>query len=186
MNYPPTRAESVVDTLHGVQVKDPFRWLEDERAPEVQAWMKAQDAHTREWLGAQPGRDALRRRFTELFYVESQSAPAVRGNRYFYVRTHTDREKAVLYWREGETGEERVLLDPNTWSAEGTVSLGLWSPSWDGRKLAFTQKPNAADEAILHVLDVVKGNRTAAAKALRIGRNTLGRKLKEYGLADEG
>jgi prolyl oligopeptidase len=157
MNYPPTRAESVVDTLHGVEVADPFRWLEDERSPEVQAWMKAQDTFTREWLGALPGRDALRRRFTELFYVESQSAPAVRGQRYFYVRTHQDREKAVLYWREGEAGEERVLLDPNTWSAEGTVSLGLWSPSWDGRKLAFTQKPNAADEAILHVLDVDSG-----------------------------
>ncbi|WNG29019.1 S9 family peptidase [Cystobacter fuscus] len=157
MNYPPTRTEAVVDTLHGVPVPDPYRWLEDERSPEVQAWMRAQDAFTREHLARAPGRDALRRRFTELFYVESVSAPAVRGERYFYVRTHKDKEKAVLYWREGEQGEERVLLDPNTWSADGTVSLGLWSPSWDGRKLAFTRKPNAADEAILHVLDVDSG-----------------------------
>jgi len=157
MNYPPTKAEAVVDTLHGVAVADPYRWLEDERSPEVQAWMKAQDAFTRRYLERLPGREALRRRFTELFYVESQSAPAVRGERYFYVRTHKDKEKAVLYWREGEAGEERVLLDPNTWSADGTVSLGLWSPSWDGRKLAFTRKPNAADEAILHVLDVDTG-----------------------------
>ncbi|EPX59043.1 Prolyl endopeptidase [Cystobacter fuscus DSM 2262] len=157
MNYPPTRTEAVVDTLHGVPVPDPYRWLEDERSPEVQAWMRAQDAFTREHLARAPGRDALRRRFTELFYVESVSAPAVRGERYFYVRTHKDKEKAVLYWREGEKGEERVLLDPNTWSADGTVSLGLWSPSWDGRKLAFTRKPNAADEAILHVLDVDSG-----------------------------
>ncbi|ATB41824.1 prolyl endopeptidase [Cystobacter fuscus] len=157
MNYPPTRTEAVVDTLHGVPVPDPYRWLEDERSPEVQAWMRAQDAFTREHLARVPGRDALRRRFTELFYVESLSAPAVRGERYFYVRTHKDKEKAVLYWREGEKGEERVLLDPNTWSTDGTVSLGLWSPSWDGRKLAFTRKPNAADEAILHVLDVDSG-----------------------------
>ncbi|WNG19517.1 prolyl oligopeptidase family protein [Cystobacter fuscus] len=157
MNYPPTRTEAVVDTLHGVPVPDPYRWLEDERSPEVQAWMRAQDAFTREHLARVPGRDALRRRFTELFYVESVSAPAVRGERYFYVRTHKDKEKAVLYWREGDKGEERVLLDPNTWSADGTVSLGLWSPSWDGRKLAFTRKPNAADEAILHVLDVDSG-----------------------------
>ncbi|ATB31871.1 prolyl oligopeptidase family serine peptidase [Melittangium boletus] len=157
MNYPPTRSEAVVDTLHGVEVADPYRWLEDERSPEVQAWMKAQDAFTREHLERLPGREALRRRFTELFYVESQSAPAVRGERYFYVRTHKDKEKAVLYWREGEAGEERVLLDPNTWSADGTVSLGVWSPSWDGRKLAFSRRPNAADEAILHVLDVDTG-----------------------------
>ncbi|MFL5346471.1 MAG: prolyl oligopeptidase family serine peptidase [Hyalangium sp.] len=157
MNYPPTRTEAVVDTLHGVRVPDPYRWLEDERSPEVQAWMKAQDAFTREQLARYPSRESLRQRFTELFYVESVSAPAVRGNRYFYVRTHKDKEKAVLYWREGEKGEERVLLDPNTWSPDGTVSLGLWSPSWDGRKLAFTRKPNAADEAILHVLDVDTG-----------------------------
>ena len=133
MNYPPTRTEAVVDTLHGVRVADPFRWLEDERSAEVQAWMKAQDAFTRDWLGALPGREALRQRFRELFYVESRSAPAVRGERYFYLRTHKDREKAVLYWREGEHGEERVLLDPNTWSTDGTVSLGVWAPSWDGR-----------------------------------------------------
>ncbi|OJH40823.1 prolyl oligopeptidase family serine peptidase [Cystobacter ferrugineus] len=157
MNYPPTRTEAVVDTLHGVPVPDPYRWLEDERSPEVQAWMRAQDTFAREHLARVPGRDALHRRFTELFYMESLSAPAVRGERYFYVRTHKDKEKAILYWREGEKGQERVLLDPNTWSADGTVSLGLWSPSWDGRKLAFTRKPNAADEAILHVLDVDSG-----------------------------
>jgi prolyl oligopeptidase len=157
MRYPVTRAEAVVDTLHGVEVADPYRWLEDERSPEVQAWMKAQDAFTREYLSGSTVREALKRRFAELFYVESRSAPAVRGERYFYVRTHKDREKAVLYWRQGEKGEERVLLDPNTWSPDGTVSLGLWTPSWDGRKLAFTRKPNAADEAILHVLDVDTG-----------------------------
>jgi prolyl oligopeptidase len=156
MNPPSTRAEAVVDTLHGVAVEDPYRWLEDEKSPEVQAWMKAQDAFTRRYLEALPGRDALRQRFAELYYVESVSAPLVRGGRSFYVRTHQDKEKAVLYWREGE-GEERVLLDPNTWSADGTVSLGVWVPSWDGRKLAFARRPNAADEAILHVLDVDTG-----------------------------
>jgi prolyl oligopeptidase len=155
--YPPTRAEPVVDTLHGVPVADPYRWLEDETSPEVQAWMKAQDALTRELLARLPARDALARRFTELFYVDSVSEPVRRGNRFFYARTHKDKEKSVVYWREGERGEERVLLDPNTWSADGTVSLGLYAPSWDGRKVAFTRRPNAADEAILHVLDVESG-----------------------------
>ncbi len=157
MVYPATRAEQVVDTLHGVQVADPYRWLEDEKAPEVQAWMKAQDALAREQLGKMPGRDALARRFTELFYVDSISPPARRNGRYFYIRTHKDKEKAVLYWREGEHGPEKVLLDPNTWSKDGTVSMGTWAPSWDGKKLVFAQKPNAADEAVLHVMDVDSG-----------------------------
>ena len=125
MTYPATRAEAVVDTLHGVEVADPYRWLEDEKSPEVQAWMKAQDAFTRERLARYPGREALRQRFTELFYVESLSAPAVRGERYFYIRTHEDKEKAVLDWGEGEEGEERRLLDANTSIADGTASLGL-------------------------------------------------------------
>src|SRR5688500_1573592 len=75
MQYPATRAEPIVDTLHGVQVADPYRWLEDEKAPEVQAWMKAQDALTREQLSKVAGRDALAKRFRELFYVDSISAP---------------------------------------------------------------------------------------------------------------
>lgn len=155
--YPPTRAEDVVDTLHGVPVADPYRWLEEETAPEVQAWMKAQDAFTRSRLSQVPVRDALARRFKELFYVDSISVPVRRGTRVFYSRTHKDREKAVVYWREGSDGPERVLLDPNTWSPDGSVSLGVWAPSWDGRKVAFARKPNAADEAILHVLDVESG-----------------------------
>ncbi|WP_223755642.1 prolyl oligopeptidase family protein [Myxococcus sp. RHSTA-1-4] len=157
MVYPATRAEQVVDTLHGVQVADPYRWLEQEKAPEVQEWMKAQDALARGQLAKMPGRDALVRRFTELFYVDSISPPARRGGRYFYIRTHKDKEKAVLYWREGEKGAEKVLLDPNTWSKDGTVSMGTWAPSWDGKKLVFAQKPNAADEAVLHVMDVDSG-----------------------------
>jgi prolyl oligopeptidase len=157
MAYPATRAESVVDTLHGVKVADPYRWLEDEKSSEVQAWMKAQDAFAREHLGRLPGRDALAKRFAELYYFDAVSPPAVRGNRFFYARKHKDKEKSVVYWREGEQGAEKVLLDPNTWSPDGTVSLGTWAPSWDGKKVAFARRPNAADEAILHVLDVDTG-----------------------------
>ncbi|MBN1205662.1 MAG: S9 family peptidase [Myxococcaceae bacterium] len=157
MEYPATRSEPLVDTLHGVQVADPYRWLEDEKSPEVQEWMKAQDALTRDWLSRVPVREGLARRFRELYYVDSISAPIRRGDRYFYYRTHKDKEKAIVYWREGERGAEKVLLDPNGWSTDGTVSLGQWEPTWDGRKVVFAQKPNAADEAVLHVMDVDSG-----------------------------
>jgi len=114
-------------------------------------------AYAREHLGRLPGRDALARRFAELYYFDAVSPPAVRGNRFFFSRKHKDKEKSVVYWREGEQGPEKVLLDPNTWSPDGTVSLGTWAPSWDGKKVAFARRPNAADEAILHVLDVDTG-----------------------------
>ena len=139
---------------------DPYRWLEDEKSPEVQAWMKVQDTFTRERLKELPGRQALLERYRELYYLDSMGAPVKRGGRYFYVRTHKDKEKAVVYWKQGATGEEKVLLDPNTWSTDNTVSLGTWSPSWDGKKVVFAQKPNAADEATLYVLDVDTGKRS--------------------------
>lgn len=151
---PPTRREEVTETLFGEKVTDSYRWLEDEKSPEVQQWMAAEDKCARQALSRMPNRDVLQKRFKQLYYVDSVSAPVKRGNRYFYVRTHADKEKAIVYWREGEKGEEKVLLDPNKWSAEGTISLGTWVPSWDGKKVVFTRKPNAADEATLYVLDV--------------------------------
>ena len=139
---------------------DPYRWLEDEKSPEVQAWMKSQDTFTRERINELPARAKLLARYRELYYLDSMSAPAKRGGRYFYVRTHKNKEKAVVYWKQGATGEEKVLLDPNTWSTDNTISLGVWVPSWDGKKVVFAQKPNAADESTLYVLDVESGTRS--------------------------
>lgn len=146
---PPTRL--------GEPANDPYRWLEDEKSPEVQAWMKAQDDFTRARLAELPTREALKKRFTELYYLESISTPLKRGGRYFYVRTHKDKEKPIVYWKQGADGAEKVLLDPNQWSSDNTVSLGTWNPSWDGKKVVFARKPNAADEATLYVLDIDSG-----------------------------
>ena len=139
-----------IDAIPG----DPYRWLEDEKSPEVQAWMKLQDSFTRERIKELPAREKLLSRYRELYYLDALGAPIKRGGRYFYVRTHKNKEKAVVYWKQGATGEEKVLLDPNTWSTDNTVSLGVWVPSWDGKKVVFAQKPNAADESTLYVLDV--------------------------------
>ena len=120
--------------------------------------MTAQDDYARKYLNGLPGRDVLKQRFTDLFYVEAYGTPVVRRikhgagkqlHRLFYARTHKDKEKAILYVRDGESGQERVLLDPNGWSEDGTVSLGAWYPSWDGKKVAFKKKPNAADSGAI-------------------------------------
>ena len=154
---PTSRQVEVVDTLFGVEVPDPYRWLEDEKSPEVQSWMDAQDTYTRGVIGKFPGRDAVVDRLEALAYVDSVKVPTKRGDRLFYRRTFADKEKAIVYWRQGEAGEEKVLLDPNTWSKDGTVSLGEWVPSPDGKRVVFARKPNAADEAILHVIEVDTG-----------------------------
>ena len=148
---------SVTDVLHGVPVSDPYRWLEDAKSPEVQAWMKAQDDLTRQRLASLPGRDALAARLKELYYIDSVSAPQHRGTRYFFTRKHSDKEKSVVYWKEGADGAEKVLLDPNTWSADGSASLGGWQVSWDGTRVAYQKKINNSDEATLYVMDVATG-----------------------------
>ncbi len=143
--------------LHGVTVRDPYRWLEDEKSPEVNAWMKAEDALARKELAALPGRDALAARLRELLYVDTLGAPIHRGTRYFTTHHRASQEKSVVVWKEGAEGDEKVLLDPNAWSDDGSAGLGAWSVSWDGEKVAYGKKVNNSDEATLYVMDVATG-----------------------------
>ncbi|MBC7977105.1 MAG: S9 family peptidase, partial [Myxococcales bacterium] len=156
-DYPASRREDVVTKLHGVDVHDPYRWLEDPDKPEVAAWMKAQDAYTRSHLARIPGRDALAARLAEVFYFDSTSAPLHRGDRYFFTRKHKDKEKAILYSKQGERGADKLLIDPATWSTDGSASLKGWWPSDNGRYLAFNKSEHNADEATMSILDVATG-----------------------------
>ncbi len=162
-SYPPTRRQDLVEVLHGVRISDPYRWLENETSPEVQAWMEAQDQYTRAELAKLPGRDTFEKRLSELFYYDAISAPTHRNGRFFYVRKHADREKAIVYWRAGESGPEQVLFDPNSWSTDGTKGLGGWWPSYDGRYVAYGVKQNNADEATTQIRDVTTGKDLAEA-----------------------
>jgi prolyl oligopeptidase len=155
--YPATRRTDAADTLHGVRVADPYRWLEEEKSPEVQAWMKAEDDLARDHLRRIPGRDAFAARLAQVLYVDSIGLPTLRGSRSFYSRRFAAKEKAIYYLRDG--GQERALLDPNVWSKDGSVALGGTWPSWNGKLVAFNEKPNNSDEATLHVIDVDSGQR---------------------------
>jgi prolyl oligopeptidase len=156
-DYPVSRRADVVETHHGLQVHDPYRWLEDSTQPEVQDWMKAQDSYARAHLAKLPGRDALAARLAEVFYFDALGAPVHRGDRYFFTRKHKDQEKAVLYWKQSERGADKVLLDPNQWSTDGSSSLKGWSASSDGRYLAYNKSEHNADETTLSILEVASG-----------------------------
>jgi prolyl oligopeptidase len=159
--YPASRVSPTTDTLFGTPVSDPYRWLEDDKAPDVQAWMKAQDDLARTKLAALPERDAIASRLKELFYVDTEWLPARRGGREFYWRRSGAQEKGVVYWRRGKNRPEEVLLDPNTWSADGSVSLQGYSVSWDGKRVAYLRSQNNADESTMYVLDVDTGKESA-------------------------
>jgi len=161
LTYPSTRTVDASAIHFGVKVADPYRWLEDGKSPEVEAWLAAQNKLARGYLDALPGRDALEKRYAQLLRIDTITAPGRAGDRYFYMKRKASEEKAVLYWRSAtdpfSSSHEHVLIDPNQFLATNNAALGASAPTLDGRLLAYTLKPNNADEATLYVKDVESG-----------------------------
>lgn len=154
---PKTARQEIVERIHGQAVADPYRWLEDAQKPEVQAWMTEQDRVTRNALGARPERAAVLDRLKQLTYIDSANVPFRRGGRFFYEGKPKNREKGIWYWRATLDGPDQILLDPQTLSAEGMISIGTIFPTWDGKTVAFSVHERGADDATLKVIDVATG-----------------------------
>lgn len=152
--YPATRRVDAKDVLHGVDVPDPFRWLEDGKAAEVLTWMHQEDDLARAELSKIPIRNAIRDRLKALARRDEQDLPVRMGTRLFYRRRDADRDRAVVYYREGEESAEHVLLDPDAWAADKSLSLQGWTASWDGKKVAYVVTRAGGDAGVLHIMDV--------------------------------
>ena len=146
-----------MDALHGVEVRDPYRWLEDGDAEDVRRWSQAQGRHTRGVLDAVPFAAAIRERLRALFSIGLVSAPVVRGGRYFHQRRAGDQEQPVLYLRHGREGTDQVLLDPATLTADRTSALDWHYPTDDGRLLAYGISEGGSEQSVLRVRDVDSG-----------------------------
>lgn len=156
--YPETRRdEGVVDDYFGVEVADPYRWLEDLDAPETRAWIAAQNRLTEQVLAQAPLRSAFLERLTALWNYERYGVPVVRGGRYFFTRNDGLSNQAMLYWLDRLDGEPRLLLDPNTLSADGTIALADWSVSRDGKLLAYALSSGGSDWREWRVREVDSG-----------------------------
>jgi prolyl oligopeptidase len=157
--YLPTRTTNDSDTYFGVKVADPYRWLEDGKSPEVKEWLDGQNGEARRFLDALPGRAALFQRYGELLHVEAVSAPSRAGDYIFFMKRRPTDEKSILYWRlvNYSRAVEHVLIDPNQFVGTNNASLGDTAPTLDGHLLAYTLRPNNADEATLYVKDVASG-----------------------------
>jgi prolyl oligopeptidase len=153
--YPPARKAAVVDDYNGVKVADPYRWLENADDPETVAWVDRQNALTRSLLD-RPERETIKKRLTELFNYPRLSVPTRRGDRYFYSRNTGLQNQSVLFVREGNA-PERVLLDPNTLSPDGTVALHSTMTTRDGSLLAYTLSRSGSDREEIYVRDVATG-----------------------------
>lgn len=157
--YPETEKVGVTDELFGQKIADPYRWLENDvrNDPKVAAWVTAQNEVTDAYLATLPGRAAFKARLTELFDYERFGVPEKKGGRYFYSRNSGLQNQAVLYVRDSLNGEGRVLIDPNGWSKDGATALSEYSPSQDGKRLAYGIQDSGSDWRTVRVLDVDSG-----------------------------
>lgn len=161
LTYPQTKKVDHVDDYHGTQVVDPYRWLEDLDSPETRKWVEDENRVTFSWLAQVPARERIRQRLTTLWNYERYGLPHKKGGRYFY--THNDglQNQSAIYVLERLDAQPRLLIDPNTLSADGTVALTDWVASEDGKLLAYGLAAAGSDWQDWHVLDVASGNKLA-------------------------
>lgn len=155
MKYPEARRLKLTETIHGRDVADPYRWLEDPDSDETRAWLTAEDELCRAYLDASPGRDWLRGRLWANL-PGFLGAPYVVGERQFFLRREPEQDHAVLCVREGD-GTDRALIDPNELSAEHTTTLDGWAPSNEGHRIAYDLSEGGDEESSLRILDVATG-----------------------------
>src|SRR5258707_2315707 len=152
LGYPAARQVDQTDDLFGTTVSDPYRWMEDVDSPELKTWIDAENELTQSYLAQIPVRETMQRRLMELINFERYTAPARRGTRYFYSHNSGLQNQNVLYWQEGLTGEPKVLLDPNTMSADGTGAISGISITDDGRLAAYSIADARSGSGKWHVL----------------------------------
>ncbi|WOE76246.1 prolyl oligopeptidase family serine peptidase [Alterisphingorhabdus coralli] len=159
LSYPETRTVDIVDTQFGVDVADPYRWLENDVREDkaVAEWVEQQNAVTNTYLNDLPGREALAKKMTAFYNYERFGLPKARGDRYFYSRNDGLQNQSVLYVRDGLEGQGRVLIDPNGWSDDGATALAGWEASADGSKLVYAIQDGGSDWRTLKVVDVASG-----------------------------
>ncbi len=143
-----------MDDYHGTQVADPYRWLEDETSPETTAWIEAQNAVTFPYLERIPYRAALQARVMELNDYERFSAPSRKGPYFFFSKNEGLQNQSVVHIQRGLDGAPEVLLDPNSWSTDGTVQLAAFEPSKDAKYAVYGISQSGSDWQQYKVLEL--------------------------------
>ncbi len=143
----------VTETLHGVEISDPYRWLEDQEAPATRDWIARQNAYTDSVLDPRPEAALFAPRLTELMNTDQISTPAFRNGRYFFMRRGVGEDLYSIYMRNGANGKDELLIDPAPMSADHTTSVGIYDVSSDGKELAYYVRKGGADEVEIRFLN---------------------------------
>ncbi len=154
IKYPETKKIEHTDTYFDTKVNDPYRWLEDDRSAETGAWVKAQNEVTYGYLKQIPFREAIKTRMEKLWNYEKIGAPFKEGDYTYYYKNNGLQNQSVLY-RKDKAGKEEIFLDPNTFSKDGTTSLGGLDFSKDGKKVAYAISEGGSDWRKVIIMDAV-------------------------------
>ncbi len=159
LDYPNTATVDVIDAPFGEPVSDPYRWLEaDVRTDQrVRDWVTSQNKVSGAYLAALPGRDVFEKRLRALFDYERMGVPQKAGTQIFYARNSGLQNQSTLWVRDARTGAERLLIDPNLWAKDGAAALAEWTPTEDGRLLAYSVQDGGTDWRTVKIIDVATG-----------------------------
>lgn len=158
-DYPDAKRVDVIENHFGVQVADPYRWLENDvrNDPAVAAWVEKENEVTNRFLATLPLRGWFKERMTQLYDYERFGLPVKKSGHYFYQHNAGLQNQSPLYVRDGLNGEPRLLIDANKWSADGATALAEWTPSDNGRLLAYSIQDGGTDWRTVKVMDVATG-----------------------------
>ena len=154
---PQAEIKPVIDMFHGTKVLDNYRWLEKSDSPAVQKWVEEENTYTRAILDPLPAREAIHKRLTELLSIGNITPPVLAGHHYFYTKREGMQNQPVLYVRDELNGPDRVLVDANSLTADGTVALDWFHPSDNGKYVAYGLSESGSEVSTLHVIETKTG-----------------------------
>jgi prolyl oligopeptidase len=152
--YPEVKKDSIQDEYFGTVVEDPYRWLENDTSAETEAWVKAQNEVTFDYLSQIPYREQIKERLTKLWNYEKVGTPFKHGNFYFMYKNDGIQNQSVLYYQKGLDGQQEVLLDPNTLSEDGTASINGMGFSKDAQYMAYGISRAGSDWVEINVMNL--------------------------------
>ncbi len=154
---PKAKIAPVEDTVQGHKIIDPYRYLENPNDADTKLYVEQELGYTRSVLDPLPGRDKINARLSQLLEIGTVGVPQVGGKYYFHTRREGNQNQPVLYVREGLNGDDRVLVDANKMSADGTVALDWWYASLDGKYIAYGTSASGSEESTLHIVESATG-----------------------------
>jgi len=154
LQYPVTKKVDHVDDYHGTKVADPYRWLEDDNSAETASWVEAENKVTFGYLGQIPFRAKVKNRLEQLYNYPKYGAPFRKGENFYFYKNDGLQNQSVLYTQKGLDGKPEVLIDPNTWSPDGTVRLSTFVLSKDGKYAGYGISKSGSDWQEYFVMEV--------------------------------